>query len=97
MEAVVIFYDMKNIEPKKRTKLLDTLFGKQQQSNFGKFSYQVNGILPEGSYIKPIRATVIVKKRYLQAIRKLFDENAILYKTFTILVQKEDFEKKEIF
>lgn len=97
MDALVVFYDMKNVEPKKRTKILDSLFGKQQQSNYGKFSYQVKGILPEGSYIKPIRASLIVKKRYIRSIQKLFDENAISYKIFTIIVQKEDFEKKQIF
>ena len=97
MEALVVFYDMKNVKPKKRTKILDSLFGKQQQSNYGKFSYQVKGILPEGSYIRPIRASLIVKKRYRQSIQKLFDENAIIYKIFTIIVQKEDFEKKQIF
>ena len=97
MEAILIFYDMKNIEPKKRTKLLDNLFGKVQQSNFGNYSYQTKSILPDGSYIKPIRASLIIKKRYAQAVEKLFTENAILYKKFIILVDSDDFEKKEIF
>lgn len=97
MEAILIFYDMKNVEPKKRTKLLETLFGKVQQSNFGNYSYQTKSILPDGSYIRPVRASLIIKKRYTPAVEKLFTENAILYKKFVILVAPDDFEKKEIF
>ena len=97
MEAIIIFYDMKNIEPKKRTKLLETLFGKQQKSNFGNYSYQIKSLLPEGSYIKPIRASLIIKKRYEQTVEKLFTENTILFRKFIILVDPTDFEQKEIF
>ena len=97
MEAILIFYDMKNIEPKKRTKLLETLFGKVQQSNFGSYSYQIKALLPEKSYIKPVRASLIIKKRYAQAVEKLFTENAIFFKKYTILLTPEDFEQKEIF
>ena len=88
---------MKNIEPKKRTKLLETLFGKQQKSNFGNYSYQIKSLLPEGSYIKPIRASLIIKKRYEQTVEKLFTENTILFRKFIILVDPTDFEQKEIF
>ena len=97
MEAIIIFYDMKNVEPKKRTKLLETLFGKQQKSNFGNYSYQIKSLLPEGSYIKPIRASLIIKKRYEQTVEKLFTENTILFRKFIILVDPNDFEQKEIF
>ena len=97
MEAVLIFYDMKAVEPKKRTKLLGILFGKRQQSNFGSYSYQTKPLLPEESYIRPVRAALIVKKRYAQVVEKLFTENTILYKKYSILVVPEDFKKKENF
>ncbi len=97
MEIILIFYDMKNVEPKKRIKLFETLFGKAQQSNSGNYSYQTKSMLPDGSYIKTIKASLIMKKHYVPAVEKLFAENAILYKKFFILLARDDFEKKEIF
>jgi len=93
MDAQVFFYDMKNLEPKMKTKILTKLFGKGQKSNFGKYQYQVQGILPEGSYIKPVRSVLIVKSRFTTRISNLFDSSQIKYKIYDIKVNKSEFEK----
>ncbi|OLS27964.1 MAG: hypothetical protein HeimC3_01270 [Candidatus Heimdallarchaeota archaeon LC_3] len=97
MDAKVIFYSMKNLEPKVRTKVLEKLLGKSKKSNFGKYVYQVTGLIPEGSYIKPVRAVLIIKKRYLTKVLKLFDFYDMEYIVFDIIVEKGDFDKKHIF
>ena len=93
MDARVFFYDMKNLEPKTKTKILRKLFGKAQKSNFGKYQYQVHGILPEGSYIKPVRSVLIVKRRFTAKVSNLFDSSQIIYKIYDIKVNKREFEK----
>lgn len=93
MEARLFFYEMKNLEPKIRIKVLTKLFGKRQKSNFGQYEYEIYGILPEDSYIKPVRAALIVKTRYARKISKLFDSFLIDYKIYEIKLKKNEFEK----
>ena len=87
---------MKNVVPKTRAIVLKNLFGKNQQSNFGQYKYQINGIIPDGAYIKPVRATLIVQKRYIQKVSKLFDSYEIKYRIFEIKVSRSDFERKDL-
>ena len=95
MEAWVFFYQMKGLEAKTRTKVLEQLFGKAQKSNHGRYQYQIKGKIPEGDYIKPVRAALIIKKEHVSLVTKLFDTYRVKYRLCEIKLQEEDFHKKE--
>lgn len=97
MQAWVFFYSMKGLEAKIRGQVLNQLLGKYQQSNYGRYHYQVNGKIPKNAYIKPVRAALIVKKRYVQLVCKLFDSHHISYRYYEITLDPSEFEKKVIF
>ena len=96
MLAWVFFYRTKELEPKMRTKAFEQLFGKMQKSNYCRYQYQVKGKLPKKSYIRPVQATLIVRKRYVRIVSQLFDSYGIKYKVYEIMVDKSDFEEKII-
>ncbi len=73
------------------------LFGKMQKSNFGKYEYEVNGILPKGEFIKPVRAVLIMKKRETRKVVHLFNQYGLKYRVFEIKLEYCDFWKKEFF
>lgn len=97
MEALIFLYRTKDIEPRIMTKLMDRLYGKMQKSNYGKYEYEVKGILPEEGYIRPVRAVLIVKKRYNQQVVDLFNTYGLRYRVFKIKLEASDFQKKAFF
>ena len=97
MDAMIILYRTKDIEPKFMTKIIEKLFGKVQKSNYGKYEYEVTGVIPKGAYIRPIRAVVIVKKEYHQKITELFDVYSVQYRVFGIKVDSDVFKNKDFF
>ena len=50
------------------TKVMEKLIGKTQKSNYGQYEYEVEGILPKGEYVRPVRAVLIVKKEQTQKV-----------------------------
>ncbi len=97
MLADIIFYNTKRIQPKIKTKLLERLFGKLQKSNYAKYKYQVDGIIPLGSYIRPVRAVLIIKKECTMDIIALFNQYGIQFKRYEILIEDCEFKKIQIF
>ena len=95
--AWIIFYEMKKLKAKTRTKVLDKLFGKVQKSNFAQYKYQIDGIVSEKEYIKPIRSVIIIKKRYVKSILALFDNYNIGHRVFEIKLGKNEFKKIDFF
>lgn len=94
MQAWVFFYSLKELDPKIRTKVGAQLYGKKQQSNYGRYHYQITGLMPENSYIRPVKSVVIVKKRYVPKLCKFFEFNRVKYRLLEIIVDGSDFEKK---
>ena len=74
MKGIIFLYRTKGVEPRSLTKMNVQLFGKEQQSNYGKYKYEIDGMIPKGEYIRPIRAVVIVREQYSENIRKVFDQ-----------------------
>jgi len=97
MNAMIFLYGMKDIEPKIMTKIIEKLFGKIQKSNYGKYEYEVKGVLSKGEYIRPVRAVVIVKKEYHQNVIDLFDAYRVRYRVFEIKVDSDLFKNKDFF
>ena len=95
MKAWIVFYDMKRTEPKTRTKILEELFGKSKQSNYGQYHYNIKGKIPPGEFIRPVRAAVILKKKYVKDVSTFLNSYKIKHRICEIKVQKEDFKKKK--
>ena len=93
MQAWVFFYTIKELDPKIRTKVRAQLYGKKQQSNYGRYHYQIKGLMAENSYIRPVKSVVIVKKRYVQKLSQFFESNRVKYRLLEITVDRSDFEK----
>ena len=94
MKSIIFLYRTKGVEPRSLTKMNVQLFGKEQQSNYGKYKYDVEGIIPKGEYIRPIRAVVIVKEQYSENIRKIFELYGIEYRSFKIELKEFDFKER---
>ena len=97
MNGILFLYRTTGVEPRLLTKMIVQLFGKEQQSNYGRYKYEVEGMIPTGDYIRPIRAVVIVKEKYLDDVKKIFDSCGIEYRYFKIQFRKNDFKKGNIF
>lgn len=97
MEATLVLYTTRKIEPKVATKIYETLFGKIQKSNYGRYEYEVKGIFPDDSYVRPVRAVIIVKKEYHQQVIELFDKYGVGHRSFDIVVQPGIFKNNEFF
>ena len=97
MQASLFFYNMKDVEPKIRTKVHEKLFDRTKKSNYSSYAYEIKGILTKGEYIKPVRAVLIIKKEYARRIVDLFDTNGIRYRLFEINIPLRDFKKSSFF
>jgi hypothetical protein len=97
MEATIILYTTRGIEPRVATKMYETLFGKVQMSNYGRYSYEVRGTLPEDSYLRPVRAVMIVKREWHQQVIELFDEYGVKHRSFDVEVQPGIFKNTDFF
>ena len=97
MKAVMFLYTMRDAEPRVITKVNEKLFGKIQMSNHGRYAYEVKGILPEGTYVRPVRAVLIVKEEYRHKVTDLFNTYGVKFRVFEIKVGADIFENKEFF
>ena len=97
MKCIIFLYRTKGVEPRSITKMNVQLFGKKQQSNYGKYKYEIEGMIPKGEFIRPIRAVVFVKEQYSEDIRKVFDSYGIKYRSFKIELKKFDFINRDFF
>lgn len=97
MDAMIVLYTTKETEPKVVTKIHEILFGKIQKSNYGRYEYEVKGELPWDSYLRPVRAAIIVKKEFHRKIVDLFDAYDVKYRSFKIKVDPSIFENNEFF
>ena len=97
MQAWIFLYGTKGVAPKTVTKTMEQLFGKSQKSNYSQYEYEVDGMLPKGDYIRPVRAVLIVKEEHMHKVVELFQSNKIRYRVFEIKLEIEDFEKSPFF
>jgi len=97
MKGIIFLYRTKGIEPRLIAKMNALMFGKEQQSNYGKYKYKIEGVVPKGGYIRPTRAVVIVREQYFEDIKKLFDSYGIEYRSFKIELKKVDFKNRNFF
>jgi hypothetical protein len=70
MAKNIICYSLGKIEPKKRLKFHQELYGHIDRSNHGKYEYQRKGILTGIKYKKPLDSTLIVPRANAAKIKK---------------------------
>lgn len=97
MEAMIILYTTKGIKPRNMTKIIEKLFGKTQKSNYGRYEYQIKGEIPKEAYIRPLRATIIIKKGFHQKVINLFNAHGVKFRMFETKVDPDIFKKTEFF
>jgi hypothetical protein len=97
MNCIIFLYRTKGIEPRLIAKMNTQLFGKEQQSNYGRYKYEIKGIIPEGGFIRPIKAVVIVKDEYSEDIGNVFDSYGIQYRSFNIELKENDINNHDFF
>lgn len=69
--TTIIIYSLPEITPKQRIKFNRELYGFQDYSNKGKYTYTRKGILQEQDYEKPSRGVIIVKTKEKKVINHL--------------------------
>ena len=68
MVKSIICYSLGKIEPKKRLKFNQELYGHTNRSHHGRYEYEREGILKSGEYEKPLDATLILSIELAQKI-----------------------------
>ena len=89
MKAHIIFYDISQLSAAKKEKVLTALWGKQQQSYYGKYKYRIGGILDKIPHTKPAKSAVIIKSTDHPKIIKLFKKHGVKSTTFKTTVKKK--------
>ena len=93
MQAKVIFYSQKGIEPKQRTKFKKELAGHNDSSHGGRYKYKIKGVLNKIEHIKPANASLIIKIKDYKSIVSLMDRYSIKYRIYNINVPESHFVK----
>jgi hypothetical protein len=78
----VISYDLTGKSPVQKTRIIRTLFGYEDKSNFGKYKYARKGLISEIPNAHQIKGAILVEKRYVpqvvRALKKLKAKPSIL-------------------
>ena len=93
MEAKIIFYSQKHIEPKQRTKFKKELTGHNDSSHGGRYKYRIRGALEKIPHIKPNNASMIIQEKNYKKILKIIRKYTTDYETYTIIVPETHFKK----
>jgi len=97
MKGVIIFYKLGKHTSKKKEKVLRELWGKKQQSYYGKYSYDFEGILAGIPHIKPARSAVIVKGIDKHKVTSFLDKNKVPHVVFNTNIGKELLNSRSIY
>ena len=66
MPKNIVCYSLGNIEPKKRLKFNQELYGYTDRSNHGNYKYKRKGILTDTNYKKPLDSTLLIPQKVLK-------------------------------
>jgi hypothetical protein len=97
IQATLFFYNLKDIEPRIRTKVHEELFDRNKKSNYSTYNYKIQGVLSTHEYIRPVRAALTVKPQYTQKVIEIFEKNGVMYRAYKISIPLKDFEKSTFF
>lgn len=88
MKGTIIFYKLDSLKPNSKEKVLRGLFGKEQQSYYGKYKYRIGGILDDIPNYKPTRGSVIILKKDEKKVINFLESNKVEYEIYSTSVNK---------
>jgi hypothetical protein len=76
---VICYERLENLSGKEQSKMTRELFGYQDKSNYGKYSYTRKGLLSDLPYYSPMRSVLVVRKQDGGRIIEYLKEKAKVY------------------
>ena len=70
MTKSLLLYDLKSKNSVEKTHIVRSLFGYQDQSNMGKYTYQRKGLLSKFKYEKWDKSAILVSKKDENDVKK---------------------------
>lgn len=88
MKASLIAYDLSNLDQYRKVLLNRALFGYNDHSNKGAYTYKREGILKEIPHLRLLRGVFIIKSNGLNRVIKVFKKCKAKYYIFPVRVNK---------
>lgn len=85
MTKSIICYSLGKIEPKRRLKFNQELYGHTDRSHHGRYEYKRRGILNSDEYEKPLDATLVLTTKQAQKVIKHLKNYKAKYISYRIL------------
>lgn len=82
---------------KKKMKLIRKLYGYNDRSFYGKYTYKRKGILSSIAYIKTKKSTVIIKREDSKLLKNFLTKNNIKFSEHLIFLHENEAKKLGIF
>ena len=67
----VIAYDLTDKSPVQKTRIIRTLFGYQDKSNFGKYKYTREGLISKIPNARQIKGAILVEDTYVHEVIRM--------------------------
>lgn len=87
MKAMLISYDLSNVNQIGKVIVKRQLFGYTEYSNNAQYTYKRKGVLSKIPHIKLTRAVIIVRSKDALAVEKVIKSVKGKYRTFSIDVK----------
>ncbi len=86
-------FGKKGIGRKEQAKIYRKLYGYTSSSNYGKYHYDVKGILDSFPHIRYEDGNILVREEDFPALKEFLDSNNTVYRTWRVILEKEEAEK----
>ena len=86
----------KGMERKEQARIYRKLYGYRSSSNYGKYHYDVKGILDSIPSIRYEDGNFIVREEDFPIIRKFLEENRSSYRSWRVIPEKDEVEKLKL-
>ena len=81
------------MERKEQARIYRKLYGYRSSSNYGKYHYDVKGILDSIPTVRYEDGNFIVREEDFPVIRKFLEDNRSSYRTWRVIPDKAEIEK----
>ena len=71
MEKSLLLYDLKNKNNVEKTHIVRSLFGYEDKSNMGKYTYQRDGLFSKFKYEKWDKSAIVVDSKDEEQVKKI--------------------------
>jgi hypothetical protein len=84
------------MERKEQARIYRKLYGYRSSSNYGKYHYDVKGILDSVPSIRYEDGNFIVREEDFPVIKKFLEENGSSYRTWKVIPDEEEVKKLKL-